>query len=219
MLPRLLHFNHVNHPNKMRTPHFFQLNNVSYSGHLNWKGLSQLLLTTSEDDIVYWNDYLVERTKDSFFMMFYHDKYFTIPRDERKKLFINDIKLHVALENEDIQTAFNPILQLLNEFGVLAFKVILEPRLEGFLAGQQYGKIFTIYLGGLQDRSQFIRLAQEIDATLKSMKLQVPALRANNCPHFRVDQLIGGIDFVTYAEPRIKDGAVSSLAQPHSLRM
>jgi hypothetical protein len=220
MLQRRPHFSRVRRRNKMRTPHFFQLNDTSYSGHLNWRGLSQLLLSASDNDEVHWGDYLVERKGRDPFIIFFHQKYLDMPRDTRRQLIVDDIKLHVALEREDIQAAFNPILRILSEFHVLEFKIIFESRLENFLVkDRQYGKIFTIYLGGLQDRSQFIQLARQIDVTLKSMKLQLPALRANNCSNDRVDQLIEGVDFVTYAEPRVEDGAVSNLAPPHSLRM
>ena len=124
-------------------------------------------------------------------------------------------KLHVALKtensaniNSDIQTAFNAILRVLDDHKFECFKVVLQSKLDEFIASGQYGKIFTVYLGE-RTKAQTNQIAFDIEHALDNARrypqLQPPEKRATDCVE-RVDQAVNGCRFVTYADVREEAG-------------
>jgi len=179
------------------------------SDTLNWVELSQFIEAGFSFD---WKEknYTIARHQSmgvpDVFISF--ERFKTIERHASALFLSRDPdgqpKLHVALKPEDIQTAFNPILNVLLKNNVASFKIILASKLAEFETSGQYGKIFTIYLGKMTEGKRN-RIAKEIDAAIKNSPrnlstLNPPELRATDAK--RSDSAIEDCEFVTVAFPR-----------------
>lgn len=116
-------------------------------------------------------------------------------------------KLHVALNpenyndtNSDIQTAFNAILSVLKKYEIAQFKVIHPDSIEKFLQQQQYGKIFTIYLGR-RIVEEGLEIADAIEKAIQRAKFVSPLEPSEQraTESRRRDDKIVGCQFVTIA--------------------
>lgn len=185
---------------------------IDLRGHtLLWAGISK---SVEEGCTILWGNYHISRhitvaaQNGTGFMLFQRVQ--ETSSDEPSLPVNHDAKpkLHVALcdknypdPNSDIQTAFNAILQILDQEKIKCFKVILPSHLPAFIQSGQYGKIFTIYLAGGNER-RAIEIARVIEIGIKAAKthppLQPPTRTAADC-ETRQDRGIVDCDFVTYA--------------------
>ena len=176
------------------------------SAEIFWEGLS--VFVEGNDYVCQWHDYYIgkhlsrERPDGTGFIIFNRNEKYT--HNDFASPLRRDLdtgcKLHVALNREDIQAAFNPILQVLREYEINCFKIISESNLDKLLAQGQLGKIFTIYVADLT-KDKIKALALTINIVLLELKLSLPEQRATDC-EVRKDEVIPGCDFVTLAHPR-----------------
>ena len=176
------------------------------SAEIFWEGLS--VFVEGNDYVCQWHDYYIgkhlsrERPDGTGFIIFNRNEKYT--HNDFASPLRRDLdtgcKLHVALNREDIQAAFNPILQVLREYEINCFKIISESNLDKLLAQGQLGKIFTIYVAGFcKDKIRALALA--INDALLKLKIALPEQCATDC-EMRKDEAIPGCDFVTLAYPR-----------------
>jgi len=174
--------------------------------NLQWVGLSLLVEQGVE---LPGNNYVLRRLYDkkipTVFMIYQLQSLVELKRDPDSAP-----KLHIGLNIQDIQTAFNPIIQLLQRLNIETFKVVLASKYEGFLASGQLGKIFTIYMGNRTPEEQ-LAIAREIDGALKALNIPRPTQLATDCAE-RKDVPIDGCDFVTRAFPREMMGCIRLFA-------
>ena len=182
------------------------MTSLGRSPQIFWEGLSVLI--ERNDCACQWHDYYIskhlsrEKPDGTGFIVFNRPEKNTHngSGSPLRRDLDTGCKLHVALNREDIQAAFNPILQVLREHEIKCFKIILESNLTKLLKQGQLGKIFTIYVAGFcKDKIRALALA--INDALLKLKIALPKQCATDC-EIRKDEAIPGCDFVTLAYPR-----------------
>lgn len=182
------------------------------SSSLNWTGISELLMSKMNQYHFPWRNYLITKQvsqtsrSETGFIMFTR---FVSSESGLKKDCDSGYKIHIALNFDDIQTAFNPILQLLDRQLISTFKIIASTHYDQLMAQGQFGKVFTIYLPSHTPES-VETLSRQIDRVLLDAKVLTPTKSATQCA-VRKDSPIPSSPFVTYAQPREKLAGLSEM--------
>ncbi|HLD84451.1 MAG TPA: hypothetical protein VI844_01620, partial [Coxiellaceae bacterium] len=169
-----------------------------------WRDLSREI---EAGKIFEWKNYVISRHqnlgKDTAFIKF------TLQRQNTKirRSIDSYPKLHIAVTLEQMQLAFDTILDVLVEQKITEFKVLLASQFQAMEASDQQGKHFTVYFETL-DEAYIKSVAHIIDQKLQTFEFEgikltppAPEKRATSCKE-RTDQFIEGCQFVTFAPPR-----------------
>ena len=172
--------------------------------HHYWSDLSREI---EAENAFEWENYIISRHqnrgKDTAFIKF------ALRRQNRELRRSTDYypKLHIAVTLEQMQLAFDTILNVLVAQNITEFKVLLASQLQAMEESDQQGKHFTVYFE-MSDEEYIKSIAHIIDQKLQTFEFEgikltppAPEKRATSCKE-RTDQFIEGCQFVTFAPPR-----------------